>query len=132
MSKLTKRSAVLCMIVALIISMSGCSFSNSTSKSNNDTKQTENNKKDDGPKLEQDTKKTEELKKEKQVLNGNVYIQNNVATAAIIIKDDISESDAKALAEKYAKELKQEHKDMKINVQAVQKGKNIANITIEK
>ena len=52
--------------------------------------------------------------------------------ATMVIKDDASETDAKALAEKYAKQLKEEHKDMKVNVQAVQKGKNVADITIEK
>lgn len=134
MKLLTKRLATLSILAALLISMSGCSFGNKTSKPKTDnTKQsTQNTQNNNGPKLEQDTKKTAQLKKEKEVADGQVYIQNNMVTATMIIKDNISESDGKALAEKYAKDLQTSHKDMKVNVQAVQKGKNIANITIEK
>lgn len=42
-----------------------------------------------------------------------------------------SDTEAKKLAEKYAKELKEEYKDMKVNVQAVRGGKNVANITVD-
>lgn len=133
MKKFIKRLATVSMVVALLISMSGCSFGNKTSKSNNDTKQSaQNNQNNNGPKLEQDIKKTEQLKKEKGVIDGQVYIQNNMVTATMIIKDSVSENDGKALADKYAKDLKASHKNMKVNVQAVQKGKSIANITIEK
>lgn len=70
--------------------------------------------------------------KGKEIFNEQVYIQKDMIVATMVIKDDASETDAKALAEKYAKQLKEEHKDMKVNVQAVQKGKNVADITIEK
>lgn len=118
-------------MMVLVLSITACSFGNSSSNSSNNTKQASEKAKDN-PNITQDSKKTEKLKKEKAVADGQVYIQNNVATATMLIKDDISESEGKALAEKYAKELKESHKDMKVNVQAVQKGKNIADITIEK
>jgi|GEM_PF-2538505 hypothetical protein len=92
----------------------------------------EEQKKQEAQKVNQDAAKTETLKTEKEVINGQIYVQNNTAIATMIIKDGVSEADAKALADKYAKQLKEQYKDMKINVQAVQKGKNIANITIEK
>lgn len=131
MKRLVRRLAEISMIMALVLSMTACSFRNSSSNSSNDTKQS--TEKDKGnTNIKQDTKKTEKLKKEKAVADGQIYIQNDVATATMVIKDNISESDAKALADKYAKELKENYKDMKVNVQAVQKGKNIADITIEK
>ena len=139
MNKNSKKLLIFSMLMTLFLSLTGCSlFSKNNSGSNNAPKNTnntpQNTKKDvqkEAPPV-QDTKKTEQLKKEKQISNGQVYVQNNIVVATMLIKDDVSESDAKALAEKYAKQLKEEHKDMKVNVQAVQKGKNIANITIEK
>lgn len=131
MKRLVKRLAELSIVIALAVSMIACSFGNNGSKSSSDTKQSTQNTNENSS-ITQDAKKTEKLKKEKAVDDGQVYIQNNVATATMVIKDDISEGDAKALANKYAKELKESHKDMKVNVQAVQKGKNIADITIEK
>lgn len=130
MKRLVKRLAEISIIMALTVSMTACSFGNSSSKSSSDTKQSTQSTQN--PNIKQDVKKTEKLKKEKAVVDGQVYVQNNVATATMIIKDNVSESDAKALANKYAKDLKESHKDMKVNVQAVQKGKNIADITIEK
>ncbi|MDW8802586.1 hypothetical protein P8V03_15670 [Clostridium sp. A1-XYC3] len=133
MMKLAKRLSALSITAALVISMSGCSFGKDSSKQNNNTKQSEQKaKKEEAPKVQQDAKKTEQLKKEKEVYDGQVYFKDDSVIATMIIKEGISEGDAKALAEKYAKELKAAHKDKKINVQAVQKGNNIANITIEK
>ncbi|MBI6873616.1 hypothetical protein [Clostridium aciditolerans] len=133
MKRFTKRLTTVSMVVALLISVSGCSFGNKTSKTNNDTKQSsQNTQNNNGPKLEQDVKRTEQLKKEKEIIDGQVYVQSNMVTATMIIKDNVKESDGKALADKYAKDLKASYKDMKVNVQAVQKGKNIANITLEK
>lgn len=135
MKQLKKNLITVSVILTLLVSASGCSFTNNASKSknDNDTKQSSQNSKSGGESdLKQDTKKTEQLKKEKEILNGQVYIRNNMVTVTMVIKDNVSEADAKALADKYAKELKKSYKDMKVNVQAVQKGKNIADITIEK
>lgn len=133
MKQLARRLSALSITAALVISMAGCSFGKDSSKQNNNAKQSEQSaKKEEAPKVEQDAKKTEQLKKEKQVYDGQVYFQDDSVVATMVIKDDVSEKDAKALADKYAKELKATYKDKKINVQAVQKGNNIANITIEK
>ncbi|RDE36351.1 hypothetical protein DV713_01850 [Parageobacillus thermoglucosidasius] len=74
---------------------------------------------------------TEKVKEEKGVLNGQVYTQNDMAVGTLVLNKKVSDEDAKKLAEKYAKELKEEYKDMKVNVQAVRGGKNIANVTLE-
>lgn len=86
----------------------------------------------DPAKVVQDKNYTEDLKQEKEVEGGQVYVQDNMVIATMVIKEGISEADAKALAEKYAQELKKTYKDMPVNVQAVQKGKNVANIMLEK
>lgn len=128
MKKHCRQLLVVSLFITIFLSLTGCSWFSKNNTANQDTKSV----KTEEPKVNQDVKKTEQLRKEKEITNGQVYIEKDVVVATMLIKDDISEADGKALAEKYAKQLKEEHKDMKINVQAVQKGKNIANITIEK
>lgn len=130
MKKHCKKLIVFSLFITIFLSLTGCSlFSKNKSA---DQKAKQNAQEQQAPKIDQDVKKTEQLKKEKEIFDGQVYIQDNTAIATMVIKDGVSEADAKALAEKYAKQLKEQHKDLKVNVQAVQKGKNIANITIEK
>jgi hypothetical protein len=50
----------------------------------------------------------------------------------MIIKKGVSDADVKKLAGKYAKELKETYKDLKVNVQDVKDGKNAADITLNK
>ncbi|MFL0249140.1 hypothetical protein ACJDT4_01800 [Clostridium neuense] len=85
----------------------------------------------DPRKIVQDKNYTKDLKSEKEVLDGQIYLQNGMVCGAIMLKNNVSDKDAKALAQKYADELKKTYKGMKINVQAVKKNKNVANITVE-
>ncbi len=71
---------------------------------------------------------TEKLLKEEGVSTGRIYIQDNKVYCAISFKEQSDTGNAKKLAQRYADELKKTYKDKKINVQAVQKGKNIADI----
>ncbi|OPX03807.1 hypothetical protein [Geobacillus sp. LEMMY01] len=82
-------------------------------------------------KIVQNKELTKKVKEEKGVLNGQVYTQNGMAVGTLVLDKKVSDADAKKLAEKYVKELKEEYKDMKVNVQAVRAGKNVANITLE-
>jgi ABC-type phosphate transport system substrate-binding protein len=75
---------------------------------------------------------TGDIEKEKGVDAAQVTVQDGIAVATMLLNDEISDADAKKLAEKYAAQLKETYKDMKINVQAVKSGKNIANILLEK
>lgn len=84
----------------------------------------------DPKKTVQDKNYTKDLKSEKEVLDGQIYVQNKMVMGAIMVKENVSDKDAKALAQKYVDELKKTYKGMKINVQAVKKNKNVANITI--
>jgi ABC-type phosphate transport system substrate-binding protein len=83
-------------------------------------------------KIVQDKNYTADLKNEKDVQAGQVYVQNGTAIGTMIIKKGVSDADVKKLAEKYAKELKETYKDLKVNVQAVEDGKNVADITLNK
>jgi cytochrome c553 len=60
-----------------------------------------------------------------------VYTQDDMAIGALVLDKKLSDADAKKLAEKYAKERKEEYKDRKVNVQAVRDGKKVANIMLE-
>ena len=113
-------------IVVLILCFAGYSFAN---KSKNSTQQSSKTEEPANIKVNED--ETTELKKEDILTNGKVYVQDNRVVATMIVKDDVSDADAKALANKYAKELKQQYKDMPVNVMAVKNNKNIANIKIE-
>ncbi|KGM97477.1 hypothetical protein Z968_03555 [Clostridium novyi A str. 4552] len=91
----------------------------------------------------EDKAMTEKLQKEKIVSGSKVYISGDTIVGAVIMKKDVPSKEAKSkaeeLANKYANELKKEYKNlqeeykgMKINVQVVQNGNNLANVLIEK
>ncbi|EMI10428.1 hypothetical protein [Anoxybacillus gonensis] len=81
--------------------------------------------------LKQNKELTKKVKEEDGVLDGQVYTQNGMALGTLVLDKKVSDADAKKLAQKYAKELKEEYKGMKVNVQAVRDGKNVANITVD-
>ncbi|WP_411682655.1 hypothetical protein [Clostridium thailandense] len=117
---ITRISTALLLII-LTVSLSACDAKHEAVKPDKDPK-----------KIVVDKNYTKDLKKENGVQNGQVYVQNGIAIGTILLKDSVSDADAKALAEKYANELKKTYKDMKVNVQAVKAGKNTANIILEK
>ncbi|AYD41139.1 hypothetical protein D4Z93_11655 [Clostridium fermenticellae] len=119
MRRALKKLVLFFVTAAMLASLAGCSFGKSS--------QVQPNK--DPKKVVQDAKLTQSLKKEKGVSNGQVYVQNKTAVAAIVLKKDVSKKDAEALANKYADDLKKYYKDLKINVQAVQNNKNVVNIS---
>lgn len=118
MKQTLKKLSLFFVTAAIIISMVGCSFKSSQVKPDKNPS-----------KVVQDTKMTQRLKQEKGVSNGQVYVQNKTAVAAIVLKKDVSKKDAETLANKYAGDLKKYYKDMKVNVQAVQNNKNIVDIS---
>lgn len=94
--------------------------------------------KDSKQKVE-DTSMTKKIEKENIVSGSKVYIQDKMIIATMLINKDAKEEDVQVVANQYAQELKAkynnlqgEYKGMSINVQAVQDGKNVANILIEK
>ncbi|MEA4826333.1 MAG: hypothetical protein VB130_06835 [Clostridium sp.] len=118
---LSKRILAVLVLLIVSISLSACGKKYKAVKPDKDP-----------TKLVQDKNYTEDLKKEKEISNGQVYVQNNTVIATMIIKDGVKKEEAKALAEKYANNLKKTYKGMPINVQAVQNGNNVANITLNK
>ncbi|MCY6370983.1 hypothetical protein [Clostridium ganghwense] len=94
--------------------------------------------KDEKAKVE-DKAMTEKITKEDIVSGSKVYIKGKTITATMIIKKGVKQENITKIANQYAQELKkqyknlqEEYKGMTINVQAVQGGKNVANILIEK
>ncbi|WPC42261.1 hypothetical protein [Clostridium sp. JS66] len=118
MKKFLKKLTLITICISMFVSLTGCYTAVKPDK--------------DPKKLVQDVKRTNQIKKEKDLVNGEVYVKNNMVTATMVFKDNIGEKEAKDLVNKYVEELKEEYKGMKINVQAVQKNKNIANITVNK
>ncbi|MGG3841610.1 hypothetical protein [Anoxybacillus kestanbolensis] len=108
----------------------GCS-ANEAKKVNEPKKEETTVKEEQTNEPKQNKELTKKVKEENGVLNGQVYTQNGMAVGTLVLDKKVSDADAKKLAEKYAKELKEEYKDMKVNVQAVRDGKNVANITLD-
>ncbi|OLN24128.1 hypothetical protein BTO30_01570 [Domibacillus antri] len=84
------------------------------------------------PDVEQNEDLTKAVKDEDGVMDGQVYEQDGSAIGTLLLDKEVKDADAKALAEKYAEEIKQEYPELPVNVQAVRNGKNVANIQLEK
>ena len=65
------------------------------------------------------------------VIDGALNVGDDLVTQTMLIKEGITEEDITKLAEKIARDLKEEYPDKRINVQAVQDGVNMANILLE-
>ena len=78
-----------------------------------------------------DEELTEKLLKEKEIEDGQVYLRQDVAVATMVIKEGVSESKVKKLANDYAKKLKKKYKNMKVRVQAVRNGENLADVKLD-
>ncbi|WP_250886505.1 hypothetical protein [Bacillus sp. SM2101] len=74
---------------------------------------------------------TKQLEGEEGVISGQVYVNDDTAVGTLVLEDNVSDQDAKEIAEKYADKLKNEYNNMTINVQAVRGGENVENILIE-
>ncbi|SOB90476.1 hypothetical protein SAMN05880501_101167 [Ureibacillus xyleni] len=95
-------------------------------------KETENQEQNEqSQEIKQNEELTKKVRDEDGVIDGQVYEQDGMAIGTLVLDKKVSDNDAKKLAEKYAEELEEEYKDMKINVQAVRDGENVANITKE-
>lgn len=121
-----KKKIIACVFSALLL-VAGCS-------NNEDPKpvETENQEQNEqSQEIKQNEELTKQVRDEDGVIDGKVYEQDGMAIGTLVLDKSVSDEDAKNLAEKYAEELKDEYKDMKINVQAVRDGENVANITKE-
>lgn len=118
MNNIFRKMVTTFLMVAITLSLAACGVKNEAVKPDKNPK-----------KIVVDKNYTADLKKESGVQAGQVYVQNGMVMATMILKDNVSDKAAKQLVDKYAKELKKAYKNMKVNAQAVRKGKNIANIT---
>lgn len=129
MKKSLKKLGVIAVILTLFVSFTACSFGKSST--DNTQKTSQNAKKAQEAKITVNESKTAQLKKEKTLMNGKVYVQNNRAIATMVVKSGVSDSEVKTLAQKYAKDLKAEYKNMPVSVMAVRDNKNVANVIIK-
>ncbi|MFD3155920.1 hypothetical protein ACFIJ5_03505 [Haloimpatiens sp. FM7330] len=131
------------LVCAMAASIAACGAKTSSKDTNNTEKsqsvsKNETNKSQDAKKqsektkvepVKQDKDLTKSIKNEKEVSEGQVYVKDNNVIGVMLIKKGVSADRAKQLANEYAAKLKKQYKDKKVNVQAVQDGKNVANIT---
>jgi len=128
----SRKLGILAVLILLVVSLTACSFGNKSSQGVDTSKKASQNQGSTrGAKIAVDENKTKKLKGENIILNGKVYVQSKKVIATMVVKDGTKDSDAKALAQKYADELKKEHKDMPVSVIAVKNNKNVAKINIK-
>lgn len=124
-SKMKKK--IIAGVFSALLIVAGCS-NNEDPK----PKETENQEQNEqSQEIKQNEELTKKVRDEDGVIDGQVYEQDGMAIGTLVLDKKVSDNDAKKLAEKYAEELEEEYKDMKINVQAVRDGENVANITKE-
>ena len=110
----------------LIILLAACNDETSKDSEPNNNQQTEETQE-----IIQNKDLTKSILEEEGVIAGQAYEQDGLAVGTLSLEADVSDKDAKKLAEKYADELKKEYKDLPVNVQAVRDGENIANISLD-
>lgn len=123
------KKKTLAAVFSAFLLVAGCS--NDEEPKKEETKQEVKQEEKKTPEITQNKELTKQVKDEEGVLDGQVYEQDGMAIGTLVLDKKVSNKDAKKLAEKYADELKKEYKDLKVNVQAVRDGKNVANITKE-
>ncbi|WP_100405657.1 hypothetical protein [Bacillus solitudinis] len=74
---------------------------------------------------------TAQLLEEDGVRGGQVYVDGDTVVATMMLEAELDQDSVTALAERYADQIKDEHADKKVNVQAIQDGENVANITLD-
>jgi len=89
-------------------------------------------KENDTPTEKENEALTKKIQDEKGVMGGRVYEQDGTAIGILMLEKEVNDVDAKKLAERYAEEIKEEYKDLPVNVQAIRDGENVANILLEK
>jgi flagellar biosynthesis component FlhA len=119
------KKKVLIGVFSAFLLVAGCSINEESKKEEVKQEQKQESK------IKQNKELTKQVKDEEGVIDGQVYEQDGMAIGTLVLDKKVSNKDAKKLAEKYAEELKAEYKDLKVNVQAVRDGKNVANITKE-
>lgn len=78
----------------------------------------------------QDVELTEILLEDENVLNGQIYLKDEWAIGAIILKDEVSEEEAQEIAQRYAELIKDKYNDKRVNVQVILNGENVSNIEL--
>lgn len=78
----------------------------------------------------QDSYLTQKLLSEDEISDGQIYLKGEYAMATMVVKEGVSQKQIDTLTNEYAKKIKNRYRDKKVNVQAVQGNKNVANVTL--
>lgn len=73
----------------------------------------------------------EKIQNEKAVSDGQVYERDGTAVGTLLLDKEVSDEDAKKLAERFADEIKKEYKALPVNEKAVRDGENVASVTLD-
>lgn len=124
--------AVFCAMILLF----GCSANNEADVESKENQKkevtTQDSKNDNTNDLKQNEELTKKITDEKGVIGGQVYEQEGIAMGTLVLDKDVTDKEAKVLANRYADEIKKEYKDLSVNVQAVRDGKNVASVQLDK
>ncbi|WP_368503109.1 hypothetical protein AB3N04_12650 [Alkalihalophilus sp. As8PL] len=74
---------------------------------------------------------TANIEQEEGVLGAQVFVDGDTAVGSLMLDENVEEERVEQLAEMFAEEIKEAHEDKAANVQVVQDGELVADITIE-
>ena len=127
-----KTKIMIGMLGALLL-VTGCSAEEEKSEAKTDkaTIEQEADKENTTPTEKENEALTKKILDEEGVMGGRVYEQNGTAIGILMLEKEVTDEDAKKLAERYADEIKSEYKDLPVNVQAIRDGENVANLQLD-
>lgn len=133
MNKMKMKMKLMAGALASVLLIAGCSADKEEADTPKDETPVEQTTDQDKAttEIKQNEDLTKKIQDEKGVIDGQAYEQDGTAIGTLLLEKDVSDDDAKKLAERYADEIKKEYKDLPVNVQAVRDGENVANITLD-
>ncbi|MEG0775298.1 hypothetical protein [Clostridium sp.] len=118
-------------LMAAIIFITGCAAKNNGATDSNAEGNASQSVELETAEIKDLTELMQKIQSEDGVQGINASKDNDVVTANITLKSDADSSKAKALADKYAKQIKKIYDAKKANVNVIQNEKNIANVIVE-
>ncbi|MEG0775508.1 hypothetical protein [Clostridium sp.] len=115
-------------LISALVFVTGCTAKNSAIADGNSENTTSQNVEFESGEIKDITELMMKIQSEEGVMGINTSKDNDTVTADITLKNDADSGKAKALADKYAKQIKKIYDAKKANVNVIQNEKNIANV----
>lgn len=131
MKSTIKKLAVVAITLSMSLAIVACGSNDDKPAENpkENNEQTETPSQGKEPETLEDYEK--DIKEEKEVEDAQVYIKDDSVVATLIIKEDVKDEEAKALGEKYSKDLKAKHADKRISLQVLRGVENVVVIELD-